>query len=49
MSKDFVQIANDVATGVGLLRQGVPEATKAFPHWQSPLPRRTPSIPRPRS
>jgi AhpD family alkylhydroperoxidase len=30
MSKDFVQIANDVATGVGLLRQGVPEATKAF-------------------
>lgn len=30
MSKDFVQIANDVMTGVGLLRQGTPEAMKAF-------------------
>ena len=30
MSKDFAQIANDVATGVGLLRQGAPDATKAF-------------------
>lgn len=30
MSKDFVQIANDVMTGVGALRQGAPEAMKAF-------------------
>ena len=30
MSKDFVQIANDVMTGVGLLRQGAPDAIKAF-------------------
>ncbi len=30
MSKDFVQIANDVITGVGLLRQGSPEAMRAF-------------------
>jgi AhpD family alkylhydroperoxidase len=30
MSKDFVQIANDVMAGVGLLRQGSPDAMKAF-------------------
>ena len=30
MSKDFVQIANDVATGVGLLTQGTPDAIRAF-------------------
>jgi AhpD family alkylhydroperoxidase len=30
VSKDFVQIANDVMTGVGLLRQGAPEAMKGF-------------------
>ncbi len=30
MSKDFVQIANDVTTGVGMLRQGSPDTMKAF-------------------
>lgn len=30
MSKDFAQIANDVITGVGLIRQGAPDAMKAF-------------------
>jgi AhpD family alkylhydroperoxidase len=30
MSKDFAQIANDVMTGVGLLRQGAPDTIKAF-------------------
>ena len=30
MSKDFAQIANDVTTGVGLLRQGAPDTMKAF-------------------
>jgi AhpD family alkylhydroperoxidase len=30
MSKDFKQIANDVMTGVGLLREGAPDALKAF-------------------
>ena len=30
MSKDFAQIANDVITGVGMLRQGSPDAMKAF-------------------
>ena len=30
MSKDYAQIANDVVNGVGLLRQGSPEAMKAF-------------------
>jgi AhpD family alkylhydroperoxidase len=30
MAKDYAQIANDVATGVGLLRQGAPDAMKAF-------------------
>jgi AhpD family alkylhydroperoxidase len=30
MSKDYAQIANDVATGVGLLRQGAPDTVKAF-------------------
>jgi hypothetical protein len=30
MSKDFVQSANDVIAGVGLLRQGAPNAMKAF-------------------
>ena len=30
MSKDFVQIANDVITGVGMLRQGVPDVMKGF-------------------
>ena len=30
MSKDFAQIANDVVTGVGLLRQGAPDTIKAF-------------------
>ncbi|HYM04833.1 MAG TPA: carboxymuconolactone decarboxylase family protein, partial [Stellaceae bacterium] len=30
MSTDYAQIANDVVNGVGLLRQGSPEAMKAF-------------------
>ena len=30
MSKDFGQIANDVISGVGILRQGSPDAMKAF-------------------
>ncbi len=30
MSKDFKQIADDVMTGVGLLREGSPDAIKAF-------------------
>lgn len=30
MTKDFDQIANDVMTGVGLMRQGAPDAMKAF-------------------
>ena len=30
MSKDFAQIANDVVTGVRLLRQGAPDTMKAF-------------------
>ena len=30
MSKDYAQIANDVVTGVGLLRQGAPDTAKAF-------------------
>jgi AhpD family alkylhydroperoxidase len=30
VSKDFAQIANDVITGVGLLRQGAPDTMKAF-------------------
>ena len=30
MSKDFVEIANDVMSGIGALRQGTPEAMKAF-------------------
>jgi AhpD family alkylhydroperoxidase len=30
MSKDFKQIANVVMTGVGLLREGAPDALKAF-------------------
>ncbi len=30
MSKDFMQLAGDVAPGVGLLRQGSPDAMKAF-------------------
>ncbi len=30
MSKDFAQIANDVVTGVGMLRQGAPDTIKAF-------------------
>lgn len=30
MSKDFAQIANDVMTGVGLIRQGTPDTMKAF-------------------
>ncbi len=30
MTKDFAQAANDVITGVGLLRQGAPDAIKAF-------------------
>ena len=30
MSKDFAQIANDVITGVGMLRQGSPDTMKAF-------------------
>jgi AhpD family alkylhydroperoxidase len=30
MSKDFVQIANDVITGVGVLRQGSPDAMRGF-------------------
>lgn len=30
MSKNFVDIAHDVMTGVGLLQQGVPDTMKAF-------------------
>jgi AhpD family alkylhydroperoxidase len=30
MSKDFAQIANDVITGVGMIRQGAPDTMKAF-------------------
>ena len=30
MSKDYAQIANDVIAGVGLVRQGSPDAMKAF-------------------
>ncbi|WP_159589670.1 carboxymuconolactone decarboxylase family protein [Chelativorans xinjiangense] len=30
MIKDFDQIANDVMTGVGLIREGAPDAIKAF-------------------
>lgn len=30
MSKDFVQIANDVVNGIGLMRQSTPDAMKAF-------------------
>ena len=30
MVKDYVEIANAVTSGVGLLRQGAPEAMKAF-------------------
>ncbi len=30
MTKDFKQIADDVMAGVGLIREGSPEATKAF-------------------
>ena len=30
MSKDYAQIANDVVTGVGLLRQSAPDTAKAF-------------------
>ena len=30
MDKDFDQIANDVMTGVGMIRQGAPDAMKAF-------------------
>lgn len=30
MSKDYARIANDVMTGVGLIRQGAPDAMKAF-------------------
>jgi AhpD family alkylhydroperoxidase len=30
MAKDYEQIANDVITGVGMLRQGSPDTMKAF-------------------
>lgn len=30
MSKDFVQIANDVMSGIGALHHGTPDAMKAF-------------------
>jgi AhpD family alkylhydroperoxidase len=30
MPKNYVEIANDVMTGIGALRQGTPEAMKAF-------------------
>lgn len=30
MTKDFAQIANDVMSGIGILRQGSPDALKAF-------------------
>jgi AhpD family alkylhydroperoxidase len=30
MSKDYAQIANDVVSGVGLLRHGAPDTGKAF-------------------
>ena len=31
MSKDFVQIANDVMAGMGLLRQGAPAVRGTLP------------------
>ncbi|HVB81003.1 MAG TPA: hypothetical protein VNE82_13780 [Candidatus Binataceae bacterium] len=49
MSKDYAQIANDVITGVGLLRQGSPEAMKAFVALSAAGTAATPSTPRPRS
>lgn len=30
MSQDFVELAHEVVTGIGALRQGVPDAMKAF-------------------
>jgi len=30
MSKDFVQVADEVTSGIGLLRQGSPDAIKGF-------------------
>jgi AhpD family alkylhydroperoxidase len=30
MSKDFIQIAEDVMSGVGIIRQATPDAMKAF-------------------
>ena len=30
MTKDFIEAANDVMIGIGLLRQGAPDAMKAF-------------------
>jgi AhpD family alkylhydroperoxidase len=30
MSKDYARIANDVMSGAGLIRQGAPDAMKAF-------------------
>jgi AhpD family alkylhydroperoxidase len=30
MSKDYSQIANEVVTGIGLLRRGAPDTVKAF-------------------
>ncbi len=30
VDKDFAQTANDVIAGVGLIRQGAPDAMKAF-------------------
>jgi len=30
MSNDFVQVADDVIAGIGMLRQGAPDAMKAF-------------------
>lgn len=35
MTKDFKQIADDVINGVGLIRQGAPDAVKAFGAFSS--------------
>jgi hypothetical protein len=38
MSKDYAQIANDVVTGVGLLRQGAPDTVFELPDRVPILP-----------
>jgi len=36
MSKDFVQIADDVISGVKLLREGAPEPMRSETEWSNP-------------